>query len=187
MERWINLVGYQIAWLCSVAGAGHGKSWPAWAAASLLCGGHLIVSSRRGMDLGLMGVAVVLGLLIDGSLGSTGLLRYHPATPAIPISGCPSWILALWLAFSTTLTRSLGWLRGRTGWSLLFGAVGGPLAYWAAARGWHVIAFSPPLSVSVAALATGWALALVVLVRAAGGTTLCASPQRPPQGEPDLS
>jgi len=180
MERWVNLVGYQVAWLCSVSGAGHGKSWPAWAASSLLCGGHLMVSSRRAVDLRLMALAAVLGAIIDGSLASTGLLRYSPAEPALPVSGCPSWILALWLAFSTTLTRSLGWLRGRTGWCLLFGAIGGPLAYWAAATGWGVIAFSPPLSLSLAALATGWALALVLLIRTAGLTRVGVAPLRQP-------
>lgn len=41
----------------------------------------------------------------------------------------PIWILALWLGFATTLNVSLAWMQGKTITAVLFGAVGGPLAY----------------------------------------------------------
>ena len=168
MERWINLGGYQLAWLISVGGAAHAKTWPAWAAALVLCGGHIIASSHKATDLRLMVTAAVLGVLLDGLLASANLASYSPATPAVPVSGCPLWILALWLAFSTTPTRSLGWLRGRRWWAALFGAAGGPLAYQAAAAGWGVIAFTRPHWQGQLALALGWAAALVILMTVAG-------------------
>lgn len=177
MERWINLLGYQIAWFVTVSGAGHGKSWPAWTASCLLCGGHFIASPRKTLDLRLMGIAALLGIIVDGFLAATGLLHYSPATPAVPVSGCPLWILALWLAFSTTLTRSLGWFRGRIGMALAFGAAGGPLAYWAAARAWGVIEFATPEWRGLLALAIGWAIGFAILVRAAGGTAVTESPR----------
>lgn len=186
MQSWINLACYQLAWLVSVSGAGRGSTWPALAAASLLCSGHFIASSHRGVDLRLMGLAAVLGIFIDGFMASTGLLRYSPATPAVPVSGCPLWILAMWIAFSTTLTRSLGWLRGRTGWALLFGGLGGPLAYGAAGGGRGVITFGSPQGRSLLALATGWAIALAVLVRAAGRSALQPANSTSTQEEPDF-
>lgn len=168
MELWVNLIGYQLAWLITVGGAAAGMSWPAWSAAIVLFCGHLLFSAHRSLDLRLMALAAVLGSLLDGVLASTGWVHYSPAVPAVPVSGCPSWILALWIAFSTTLTRSLGWLRRRGAAAALFGGVGGPLAYWAAERGWGVIEFSPPRWQGLTALAVGWAIALALLVRVAG-------------------
>lgn len=186
MQAWINLAGYQVAWLVTVSGAAHGATWPAWAAATALWTAHFVPSPRKSLDLRLLIAAAVLGVLIDGFLGSSGLLRYSPATPAVPLTGCPLWILGLWLAFSTTLTRSLGWLRGRTGVALLFGAVGGPLAYWAAARGWDVIAFEPPQWRGLLVLSIGWAMALGILVRAAGNSDLSPLRSHPVPEEPDF-
>jgi hypothetical protein len=40
----------------------------------------------------------------------------------------------MWIAFATTLNVSMRWLRGRPELALLFGAVGGPLAFYAGER-----------------------------------------------------
>jgi Protein of unknown function (DUF2878) len=58
----------------------------------------------------------------------------------------------------------LGWLRGRIRTAVLLGLAGGPLAYWAAARGWGVVVFTAPAWKGVLALAAGWGMALGVLV-----------------------
>ncbi len=164
---WSNLLGYQATWFVTVMGAGHGISWPAWLATVVFCGAQLSASSWRRLDVGLMALAALLGMLLDGTLASTGLLTYTPAMPATPVFGCPLWILALWLAFATTFTRSLAWLRGRIGAAAVLGAAGGPLAYGAAARGWGVIGFEPPQWRGILMLAIGWAIALVLLTRIA--------------------
>jgi len=186
MERLINLLGYQITWFVTVMGANHGKSAPAWIAASLLCAGHLAASSWRWLDVRLLALAAMLGIFLDGLLASTGLLHYSPATPAVPIGDCPLWILALWFAFSTTLTRSLGWLRGRIGWAVLLGAAGGPLSYWAAARGWGVVTFESPAWRGLLALAIGWGMSLAILSGAAARATKNVSTQQPALEEPDF-
>lgn len=177
--QWINLLGYQVAWLITVTGASHGKVWPAWLASSVLCFGHLATSSWRGLDVRLIALSALLGSILDGCLVSTGILQYSTPSPAVPIVGTPLWIVALWIAFSTTLTRSLGWLRGRMGLTVIFGAVGGPLAYLAAARGWSVITFPAPAWRGLLALAIGWAVAVIVLVRAAKLTTITSGTQSP--------
>jgi hypothetical protein len=46
----------------------------------------------------------------------------------------PVWILALWLGFSTILNVSLRWMKGRYLIAVIFGAVGGPLAYFSAEK-----------------------------------------------------
>ena len=46
----------------------------------------------------------------------------------------PPWMIGLWLNFAATLNQSLGWLHGRPLLAALFGAIGGPLAYYGGAR-----------------------------------------------------
>ena len=47
--------------------------------------------------------------------------------------------------------------------SAAFGAIGGPLAYLGAARGWHAVTMSTPLWQVLPWLALGWGIALPVL------------------------
>jgi hypothetical protein len=183
--QWINLLGYQVTWLITVTGASHGKVWPAWLSATVLCFGCLATSSWRGLDMRLIALSALLGSILDGCLVTTGILQYSTPSPAVPCIETPLWIVALWIAFSTTLTRSLGWLRGRMGLTVIFGAVGGPLAYWAAARGWAVITFPAPAWRGLLVLAIGWAVALTVLVRAAKPTTITPGTQLPQRQESD--
>ena len=73
-----------------------------------------------------------IGALWDGLLARLGFLEF-PSGMFLPWLA-PVWIIALWVGFATTLNVSLALLQGRWYWALLFGAVGGPLAYWAGMR-----------------------------------------------------
>lgn len=160
---WSNLVGYQLVWFATVVGAGRGLTWPALAATAVFAAWQLSVASRRGLELRLAATALALGVMLEGGLAASGLLRYGAATPALPEGGAPLWILALWVAFSLTITQSLGWLQGRPWTGALLGAVGAPMAYLAAARGWDAVAFAQPLWPALLWLALGWALAIPLL------------------------
>src|SRR5271168_1295168 len=105
------------------------------AAAALFAAAQLALSRRRFADARLMAAAVSFGVLIDGTLGFCGWLRYASPEPAFPPHGAPLWILCLWAAFALTLMRSLAWLMRRPWLAVLAGALGGPLAYASAARG----------------------------------------------------
>ena len=67
----------------------------------------------------------------------------------------PVWILALWLGFSTILNVSLRWMRNQHLVAILFGFVGGPLAYLGAEKLGALIMVS---NISYVALALGWAI-----------------------------
>jgi len=54
-------------------------------------------------------------------------------------------------------------LLGRPLVGLLLGAIGGPLAYLGAARGWGAIAFAEPRWMAIVALVAGWAIAIPLL------------------------
>jgi hypothetical protein len=71
------------------------------------------------------------------------------------------WILALWLAFASTLNLSLAWMQGRYLIAMLFGASGGPLAYFGAQ---NIGAVTLPSSTSYIALSVGWAVITPVLL-----------------------
>jgi hypothetical protein len=114
-----------------------------------------------------MALALLCGVLLDGALAMSGLLRYATPAPAVPTGGAPLWILALWLSFALTFNHSLAWLRSRPAAAVLLGALGGPLAYASAARLAGVVEFGPPRGVSLGVLAAGWAVALLLLVRGA--------------------
>jgi hypothetical protein len=163
MNAWANFIGYQLVWFAVVGTAAGSRPWLGFAAAAVFVAVQISISDRRALDLRLLLVAFVLGLVIDGTLSELGWIRYDAPAPALPSGGAPLWILALWVSFSLTLTRSLSWLSGQPVWTAVFGAIGGPLAYWGAARGFHTVRFVPPSYRVIAGLAAGWSIAMSVL------------------------
>lgn len=163
MRFWANFIGYEIVWFIAVSGAGHGSALPGFFGAVVFVTWQVIVSDHRTADLRLVGIALVCGLFIDGSLSFLGWARYAAMELAVPTGGAPLWILALWAAFAMTLNHSMAWLRRRLRLACALGLVGGPLAYWGAARGWQAMVFEPPTTRATIWLALGWAVALPLL------------------------
>jgi hypothetical protein len=162
MSLFGNLIGYQIAWFIGVIGAARDLAWPGLCAAVAFVVWQLLILPQRALQVRLLLAGLVCGMGLDGGLAASGLLHYAAAHPALPPAGAPLWILALWACFSLTLTRSLGWLRGRPLAAVLLGAIGAPLAYLAAARGFHAVRFPQPAWPAVMVLAAGWAAAMLV-------------------------
>jgi len=170
MRSWANLLGYQAAWFIAVGCAARGLAWPGIAA----CLGFAAVAwwhspLKRG-DAWLAGVALGYGLLLDGVLAASGWLGYAAPVPALP---APTWIVALWVAFAMTLRHSLRWVLERPVIAVLFGAIGGPLAYWGAGRGFNAVVFVMPLQATLM-LALGWAVAMATFVAVARASTAAA-------------
>ena len=159
-----NLIGYQLVWFIVVSCAGNGRVWPAVAAELIFLFWQLVISRRRLSDLKLMALAVVLGILIDGGLAAFNLSRYASATPAVPPGGAPLWIVALWACFSTTVPKSLKWLRGRKSLAFVFGAIGAPLAYLGAQRGWSAVTLVAPEWRGILWLAITWGISIVLML-----------------------
>lgn len=168
--KWFNLIGYQVVWFALVIGAAHGA--PGWA---LVAGAAFVIaqvalSHQVASECRLLGMALLFGLVIDGVPAMLGWWRYASPTPAGPPGGAPVWILMLWLSFATTLNRSLSFVRNHVGWAALLGAIGAPLAYLGAARGWGAVLLPQPAYGAMAWLAATWACALPVLARMASLT-----------------
>jgi hypothetical protein len=66
---------------------------------------------------------------------------------------------------ATTMNVSMGWLRGRYALAAVFGAMGGPMAYYSGAKLGAMIAL-PPLQ-SLVVIGAAWAVAMPLLYRLA--------------------
>jgi hypothetical protein len=161
VNAWVEFVAYQAVWFVAVIAAGNGYAWPGMLTAAAFVGVQWLLSPRRTGLTMLVALALLAGTLVDGALALSGLARYAAAWPS-PQSA-PAWILGLWCAFATTLAGSLRVFQTHLYAAALLGAVGAPLAYLGAARGWSAVAFAEPAWRGLASLAAGWALALPAL------------------------
>lgn len=164
--RLLNFVGYQALWFALVVGAARGTIGPAIVAAVLFIAIQIAFGTERLNDLRRLIVAVVLGMFVDGVPSLLGWWHYATPSPAWPSGGAPLWILALWGCFSTTIGRSLQFAEQAPWLGALLGAIGGPLAYLAAAHGWEAVALGVDPFIYIAWLGTAWAVAIPLLARA---------------------
>jgi len=162
--RVANLVGYQGLWLACVAGAGSGRAWLAPVAAAAFALLVLRWGGKARQDLHMLLVALPLGVAFDSALAAAGWLAYASPWPSASLA--PAWIWSLWLGFALTLNHTLAFLRTRPMAAALFGLVGGPLAYAAAASGFDAVVFAAPVAWTLGVLALGWAVLLPVLFAA---------------------
>ncbi|MBM3385565.1 MAG: DUF2878 domain-containing protein [Betaproteobacteria bacterium] len=120
----------------------------------------MVFRSRNPRDeLSLVLVAALIGFAFDSVLALTGWLSFAGAVPLPALA--PVWMVALWALFATTLNVSLRWLREWPVLGVLFGAIGGPVAYYAGER-LGALQFADPL-LGLTAVAAGWALAMPLL------------------------
>jgi hypothetical protein len=153
---WINVIFYQATWLAAIAGAARGWWWAGPAMFAAFAAWQLAVSSLRVADLELMLCAAVVGFIVDSLCIRCGLFVYAAPVPSPDYA--PVWIVALWMSFALTLNHSLAWLKSHLPLASVLGAVGAPLAYLAAARGWHALAIAADPTLAFGALALAWAI-----------------------------
>jgi hypothetical protein len=163
---WINVVFYQATWLAAIAGAARGWWWAGPAMFAAFAAWQLAVSRLRVADLELMLCAAVVGFFVDSFCIRGGLFVYAAPVPSPDYA--PIWIVALWMSFALTLNHSLAWLKSHLPLASVLGAVGAPLAYLAAARGWHALAIAADPTLAFGALALAWAILTPTLFWLAG-------------------
>ena len=128
----LNAGLFQAAWFAAVLGAAYERAWLGPLVLLPVLAINLAMASDRRSELKLWVVAGVLGLLFDTALVATGV--FTPRRQLFPHPFSPPWMIGLWLNFAATLNQSLGWLHERPLLAAIFGAVGGPLAYYGGAR-----------------------------------------------------
>jgi len=148
-----NFALFQLAWFACVAGAAYGMPWLGVAVTLAVIGWHLFQSGQVKAELWLLSAALLIGACFDQAMLLTELVAYRQhgwSSSLVPV-----WILALWVAFASTLNLSLAWMQGRYLLAMLFGAAGGPLAYSGAEK---IGAVAINSSVSYVTLSIGWAV-----------------------------
>lgn len=161
MNGVLNFVAFQVIWVAAVAGTGAGWSLlgPALLVAWMPVHGWLSRCPRQ--DFLLVAGALLFGTLLDTLYQVGGLLRFNGWTLLAPLA--PLWISALWVNFVLTLNHSMKWLRGRLVVAAVFGAIGGPLSYWAGVRlGAAQWVADPVFALSLIGIA--WALVTPALI-----------------------
>jgi hypothetical protein len=154
-----NILLFQIGWFACVLGAAHGYEREGALLALAIVAAHVARAGRPGREAALVAGAVLLGAVFDSLLVQAGWLRFEAG---VLVEGtAPYWIVAMWALFATTLNVSMRALRTHPWLGVVFGAVGGPAAYYAGAGlgALGFVAFLPAL----AALAIGWAIATPLL------------------------
>lgn len=162
MRLWLNALGYQATWIAAVVGAGLGWWWAGPAICALFVAWHFRATPWPAADLRLLGLAVLVGFVVDTLWLQGGLLRFAAAVPSP--DWAPVWILALWAAFALTLNHCLGALQGRPWLAAALGLVGGPLAYWIAARTWSAAELLAPPWTVLACIGVAWAVLTPLLL-----------------------
>jgi len=143
----LNVLLYQAVWFLCVFGGDRGALL-----ALVPIGVHLAWSPCRKSDLIMMAVLLGCGLVIDGLIHAGGVISYD--APARPI---PLWLVVIWLALALMVHHGLRWMKNRLVLSAVFGAVGGPLAYWAGVKA-GAAEFEVPLMNALVLLGVVWAL-----------------------------
>lgn len=161
----INFVLFQAAWFACVLGAANNMPWLGVFVTVIIVAWHLYQAKQVKPELILLCIALTIGAAFDQFMHSSQLLTYqaHGWSNAL----VPAWILALWAGFVTALNVSLRWMRNnqlRWRWliAVLFGAIGGPLAYMAAQRLGAVTLNNMPNT--YLALSIGWAIITPLLL-----------------------
>lgn len=157
----INFMAFQIGWFSCVLGAAHGMPWLGPFVVIAVASWHLKHAVILRSELILLMAVSVLGFVFDQTLLSFELLSYPPSH--WPSALLPLWMLGLWVLFATTLNLSLRWLRNHPLIAILFGAIGGPGAYFGAAK-LGAIQIIEQQSL-VICLAIGWAVLMPLLIK----------------------
>ncbi|HKK05076.1 MAG TPA: DUF2878 domain-containing protein [Gammaproteobacteria bacterium] len=156
----INFALFQLGWFGCVLTGAAGEPWIGALLAVAIVAWHLRWAPRPALELKLIGVAVGIGALWDTLLVYQGWLAY-PSGMLLPFTA-PYWIVIMWALFATTLNVSLRWLKGRALYATVFGAIGGPLAYFAGQR-LGAVEFLDPRA-ALLALLIGWAVFTPLLI-----------------------
>ncbi len=159
-ESLINFLLFQTGWFACVLGGAWGLPLVGVLVAFLIISYHLSRATVLHREIRLLAIAMGIGFVFDSLLVTTAMLAY-PSGMLLP-GTAPYWIVVMWALFATTLNLSLRWLRGSFLLAVLFGAAGGPLAYYAGSQLGAVQFLSP--GYGLVALAIGWAVFTPLLV-----------------------
>lgn len=154
-----NFVSFQLLWWACVLSAKPGLGLAVLLLVILFTLAHLQWVENWQQALPIL-ITAVLGCIFDQLVYYYGWVHfeYRDASAAY----IPLWMMALWLAFASTLNVSMRWLQPKLVIAAVLGGIFGPLAYLGTAK-LGVIRLPSP-SISLAWVAFEWAIAMPLLL-----------------------
>lgn len=160
MRKIVNFIVFQLAWFAAVLGAAHGMPWLGVIAVPLALALHLALSPDWRPELLLALAAAVTGFVFDSVLVAAG--SFSPIPYVFPEPFSSLWMVMLWVNLAATINVLMGWLRGRYALAAVFGAVGGPMAYYSGAKLGAMTRI--PDSGDLLGIGSAWAIAFPLLL-----------------------
>jgi hypothetical protein len=160
LRKIINFTTFQAAWFDTVLGAAHGMPWLGVIAVPAALALHLALSPDRRPEFLLAIIAASTGFVFDSILIAAGAFSPIPFGFPEPLSSL--WMVMLWVNLGTTLNVSLAWLRGRYALGAVFGAIGGPMAYYSGAKLGAMTRLPDPAG--LIGIGVAWAIAFPLLL-----------------------
>ena len=130
MKTIVNVLGFKLSWWACVLGAVNGLKYLGPIAMLIFLVLHLYLNSTNRSELKLILIFAFVGTFIDTMMAYSNLIGYV-GLYSDDIIIAPLWITAMWCGFSALVNHSLAWLKDKWSSAFLFGAIGGPLAYFA--------------------------------------------------------
>jgi hypothetical protein len=155
----VNYTLYQTGWFACILGAAWRHEAAGVATALVLTLAHVLLSRERGIELRLLALAVGTGWVVESTQIASG--TYRATSSVLPDGAAPAWLLALWAQFATTWRYSLSGILRRPARAALFGAIGGPLAFYAADR-LGALTLLSPVGDGLIRVSAMWAAALLL-------------------------
>ena len=156
-----NFILFQVGWLsCVIGGASSSYHWIGVAVVAAIIAVHLLRSNMINSEIMLILITTLLGTTWDSALMGAGLLAFNNGVVFDAI--IPFWMVAMWALFATTLNVSMQWMKNRYLLAAIFGAIGGPVAYYAGHR-LGAVEFSQ-VSTSLLVVGAGWAVMMPLLM-----------------------
>ena len=156
-----NFILFQAGWFaCVLGGASAEYMWAGTVVAAVIVAVHLARATNLRSEALLVLLTAAVGTAWDSGLMMAGLYTFHNG--AVVSGLIPVWMIAMWLLFATTLNVSMTWMKGRYLLAAIFGAIGGPVAYYAGHR-LGAVDFNNT-SMTMIAVAVGWSIIMPTLM-----------------------
>ena len=153
-KTWFNAIWFQSTWFLCVLGR---DTWLPAALAMVAL--HLLLVPALGRELRTLLPLVAVGVGVDAALSALGVFDFKGVL-------LPLWLVVLWFAFATTITRAFAVFAKRPALAALIGGVGVPFNYGVGAKlGAVVLPLEPWLTAGV--LVVVWAVLFPLLFRLA--------------------
>ena len=161
----LNIILFQLGWFACVLSAASNQPLIGAVVAVAIISIHLFISQQYKEELRIITIAMLIGLVWDSLIVAMGWISYQSGMLVSFMA--PYWIVLMWALFATTLNFSMSWLKANLLLAALFGAIAGPLAYYAGAK-LGAVEFNNVIN-SLIALSIGWAIFTPLLLKIAKG------------------